>query len=142
MKRFFSKRERGATTVEFAIIFVLLISVLFGIIEFGILLYDNHILTNASREGARAGVVMRNIRLSDAEIKAIVEDYAADYMVSFGSSSTLNISIFPPEAARTGPSLFGTELVVDVKYPFNFLILSGFGVGPKTLTARTVMRME
>jgi Flp pilus assembly protein TadG len=30
---------------------------LFGIIEFGIILYDKAMITNASREGARAGIV-------------------------------------------------------------------------------------
>ena len=52
---FSSTTERGATLVEFAIILPLFFLLIFGIIEFSILLYDKAILTNASREGARLG---------------------------------------------------------------------------------------
>jgi hypothetical protein len=41
-----------------------------------------------------------------------------------------------------GGLLFGKELKITVKYPFNFLVLSGFGLDPITLTAETRMRME
>jgi len=138
--------ERGAATVEFAIIFTLLIALLFGIIEFGILIYDNHVLTNASREGARAGLVMRTPRLSDNEIQTIIRNYAEEYMVTFGPTSTLIFESSPPwitpsQSSRTG-LLFGTELKINVKYSYRFLILSGFGLGPITLEAETRMKME
>jgi hypothetical protein len=153
MKRMRLRGERGAATVEFAIIAVVLLMIVFGIIEFGILMFDKHILTNAGREGARAGIVMRIPRLPDEDIKDIVIKYAEDHMVGFGASSTLDFGpwpddekgpkvwISPVEADRVG-SLFGTPLIVKVKYPFDFLVLSGFGLGPITLTAETRMRME
>jgi Flp pilus assembly protein TadG len=143
MKKILLRKERGATAVEFAIIATLFFSVVFGIIEFGILMFDQHVLTNASREGARAGIVMRVPRLSNAEIENIVEAYAQEHMVSFNASSTLVFDppISPVEASRIG-NTFGTPLVVTVKYPFHFLVLSGFGLGPITLTAETRMRME
>jgi Flp pilus assembly protein TadG len=142
MKRIRHGRERGSAAVEFAIISVVLISVLFGIIEFGILLFNKHILTNASREGARAGVVMRVPRVSDAAIIARVNAYAQEHMVSFDTASSLTTTITPPQASRVGASLFGTEMEVVVTYPFDFLVLSSFGLGPITLTAKTRMRME
>ena len=49
------REEKGASLVEFAIILPLLIIVIFGIIEFSILLYDKAVITNAGREGARFG---------------------------------------------------------------------------------------
>ena len=51
------KTQSGAQLVEFAIILPLLITILFAVIEFGFMLYDQAIITNASREGARSGVV-------------------------------------------------------------------------------------
>ena len=151
MKRMRLRSERGAASVEFAMIAVVFLIIVFGIIEFGILMFDKHVLTNASREGARAGIVMRNPRLPDEDIKDIVIKYAEDHMVGFGASSTLDFGpwpgevpdvwISPAEADRVGV-LFGTELIVKVKYPFNFLVLSGFGLGPITLEAETRMRME
>jgi Flp pilus assembly protein TadG len=132
--------EHGAAVVEFAIIATLLFTFVFGIIEFGILMFDKHVLTNASREGARAGVVMRNTRVTDAEIRNIVNDYAQAHLVSFGPSTlTTNVR---PVGPRSGASLFGTQLEVSVTYPYNFLFLSSLGLGPITLTAETRMRME
>ena len=49
--------EKGTSIVEFAVIFPLLFLLIFGIVEFGVLMYDKAILTNASREGARFGAV-------------------------------------------------------------------------------------
>ncbi len=151
MKRRFLRREHGAATVEFAIVAILLLTLVFAIIEFGILMFDHHVLTNASREGARAGVVMRKPRLSDAAIKAIIENYAQGSMVTFGASNTLDFGpwpgkdpdvwISPVEADRVGP-LFGQELNVTVKYKFDFLFLSTVGLEPITLKAETIMRME
>ena len=59
MKRRLLKNQKGTEVVEFAIVSLLLFLLLFGIIDFGILLYDKAVITNASREGARAGIVQR-----------------------------------------------------------------------------------
>jgi len=134
------REERGASTVEFAVIAVLTFMVMFGIIEFGFLLYNQHVLTNASREGARKGVVLRLPRLSDEDIRTIVRDYAEQHMVTFGTPNlnwpdTDDFSVLP--ATRVG-NMFGTELTVAVKYDFDFL----FFPWDKTLKATTRMRME
>jgi len=136
------QNERGAAVVEFAIVSVVLLIIVFGVIELGILMFDKHILTNASREGARAGIVMRTPRVSNAAILAKVNEYAEAHMVSFGASSTLSVTVTPNEASRAGAASSGEELEVSVTYPFEFLILSGFGLKPLTLTANTRMRIE
>lgn len=154
MKRMSLRNEKGAAAVEFAFVAILFLTIVFAIIEFGVLMFDKHVLTNASREGARAGIVMRIPRLPDNEIRKIIEDYAKENMVSFGPSSTLDFgpwleepelkdrySIFPLEPDRIGDT-FGTPLIITVKYPFNFLVLSNLGLGPKTLKAQTIMLME
>lgn len=138
------REQRGATTVEFAIIAIVLFLVVFSIIEFGVLMYDRHVLTNASREGARAGVVMRNPRLLDSEIKAVIEKYAKDHMVTFGALKDLDFEdpwITPAEGDRAGHT-FGKQLKVTVKYDYNFLFLSYIWPGSITLKAETRMRME
>ena len=76
-----SSSQKGASAVEFALILPILILILFGIIEFSVILYDKAMITNASREGARKGIVFRadasgnRNNLSTAEIKTIVENY-------------------------------------------------------------------
>lgn len=58
MRRFrLFKSEKGASAVEFAIILPILVTIVFAIIEFGIV-YNNWIaLTHAAREGARLAAV-------------------------------------------------------------------------------------
>ena len=51
------KTRRGTTTVEFALVAPLLIFLLFGIIEFGIIVKDVVGLNQAAREGARVAAV-------------------------------------------------------------------------------------
>ena len=53
MRRF----QRGTTTVEFAIIGVLVMVVVFGVIEFGRALFVVNVLTEATRRGARMAAV-------------------------------------------------------------------------------------
>jgi len=57
MRFSFSARRRGAALVEFALVSVFLIMVLFGVIEFSIYSSNTLRLTNATREGERAAAV-------------------------------------------------------------------------------------
>lgn len=47
--------EKGAAVIEFAILLLLLMPLLFGIIDFGFIWAQSHYLNQATREGARAG---------------------------------------------------------------------------------------
>ena len=55
--RMITKNQKGAAIVEFAIVLPLILMFLFGILEFGLLMYNKAMITNASREGARLGIV-------------------------------------------------------------------------------------
>ena len=129
--------QKGAAAVEFAIILPILIILLFGIIEFGIILYDKAMITNASREGARAGIVFDPDGISDAEIKSVVNNYCGGHLVTFGEDSTIGIII-------TRDSVTG-NLTVNVTYQYVFLVLPNFVtgiIGNINLSAQTIMRME
>ena len=134
------KSKRGTTAVEFAIIFpLILLPLLFGIIEFSFILYDQAMITNASREGARAGIVAQSPRVDIPTIQGVVDNYCRLYLISFKSGTTPATIV-----GRTG-STFGDELTVTVTYTYSFLALPHFVtglVGPMNLTAKTVMRME
>ncbi len=135
--------QKGVAAVEFAIILPVLMIIIFGIIEFGLLLYDKQVITNASREGARAGVVVGVSRVDDAGILEVMDRYIANNLVTFGSTPSLNITIDPVEP-RTGMD-FGEELTVTVTYDYDFLVLPNFVAsltGVQTLVAKTVMKME
>jgi Flp pilus assembly protein TadG len=51
------RRDDGAAIVEFALISVLLVTLVFGIINFGLILSFKQDVTRAAAEGARAGAV-------------------------------------------------------------------------------------
>lgn len=69
--------------VEFAIIFPVLIVLLFGVIDFGRAFFLRNNLVAAAREGARAGAVMTNACGGTAAIRA----RARAYVIAFGGSS-------------------------------------------------------
>ena len=51
------KQRRGAAAVEFAIVAPVFFLLVFGMIEYGRMVMVQQVLTNASREGARVGVL-------------------------------------------------------------------------------------
>lgn len=62
--------ERGATAVEFAIVAALLFVIIIGILEFGFIFLQEHLVANAAREGVRIGVMANNY-------DSITQDYAS-----------------------------------------------------------------
>ena len=52
--------ERGASAVEFALLLPVLMLILFGIIEFGMVMYSREVLTNVTVTVAGAGGVFPN----------------------------------------------------------------------------------
>ena len=145
------KKQHGASAVEFAILLPFLVMLVFGIIEFGLLLYNQQVLTNASREGARAAIVGDcTSRLDDSTtsgIGKIVRDYCANRLITFKiTNDPPDIMVSPDENDRAcGTPLInmGANLTVRVEYDYEFLLpgLLGFGTS-KTLSAQTVMKME
>ncbi len=136
-------RTRGAAAVEMTLLAPLLFMLLFGIVEMSLLLYNQAMITNASREGARFGILFNTDANgaysphTQAEIEAVVDNYLANHLIGFpaGEADTL---ITPGTAS-------GQSLTVRVEYPYNFLVLPGFVnnmTGSLQLGAETVMRME
>ena len=146
--------NKGVAIVEMAIVLPLLIIIVFGIIEFGFIIYDKAMITNASREGARAGIVFRvddtgPILPNDAAVQSLIESriqsYLSTYLISLGSAAPI------PSFANGGitTSLVGGtpggELTVTVNYDYSFLVLNpGFLKSAPTinLSSTTVMRLE
>jgi hypothetical protein len=144
--------KRGAAAVEFAIVLPLLVVFLFGIIEFSIMFYDKAVITNASREGARAGIVFADPRPNVDEIRSVIYNYLdaqsdgtdPNRVISFGIDD-----LTPPLITPCVDS--GDELIVDVTYTYNFLIVpdilaaffsgGAFGAG-SNIRAITKMRCE
>ena len=137
IKKLFQRKkenQRGATAVELAIVLILFLTIVFGIIEFGLLIYNQHIVTNAGREGARAGIVYRDNgnRISANYIEnQVVRPYIDQFLVTFGGGSPqVNVN------ECTSPADF---LSVEITYNYNFLFL---GPLQREIKSGTIMRCE
>lgn len=62
------KSQRGAAAVEFALVVPVLILLVFGIVDFGIMINSQAVFANASRDAARAG----SFSATQAQITAVV----------------------------------------------------------------------
>lgn len=134
------KNQRGVAAVEFALILFPLVLLVFGTIEFSTLLYDKAMITNASREGARAGIVYSYPdRIADGEIVNVINTYCSDHMISLGGDSSVSTTITWSGTAS------GDTLTVRVSYIYNFLVLPNLMTSLSDgllLQAETVMRLE
>jgi Flp pilus assembly protein TadG len=141
MKRF--RCQQGVAAVEFAIILPLLVTLVFGMIEFSLLLYNQQVITNASREGARAGIVSQQPRVDLTAIQTVVNNYCQNHLVTFASGTVLPTIILGGVGGIC--TAFGVDLNVTVTYDYTFLVVPNFIPGipkTKTLSAQTIMRCE
>jgi len=125
------KNKKGQALVELALVLPILILLLMGTMEFGRIFHSYLVITNASREGARAGVV----GLDDSGIKSSVRGVATSL-----SLSDTQINITPGYGSRSR----GVPLTVQVNYSVS-LVTPMLGVAvpnPFPLTASTTMRVE
>jgi Flp pilus assembly protein TadG len=58
--------QRGAVVIEFAVVVLLLLLILFGILEFSFTFLQRHFIANAAREGVRIGIRAQNYNCFDA----------------------------------------------------------------------------
>lgn len=135
------KNQNGAVLIEFVIVLPLLILLLFASIEFGVALFDKAMITNASREGARAGIVFNSpTRLSDADIQKVAQDYCKANLITFGAANDPAVTVSYPDGKDSGD-----PLTVTVQYNYGFLVVPRFipGFNPSiTLRGVSVMRYE
>ncbi|WP_051305711.1 TadE/TadG family type IV pilus assembly protein [Desulfogranum mediterraneum] len=151
--------EKGVSAVEFALIAPLLFVLTLGVIEFALLLFDKAVITNASREAARAAIVYNTsgtdyLPLSVDEIKTVVKDYANGYLINLGSSGSTEISDGDIDIAYEGPTTPGNpesggDVIITVTYGYNFLVfpdmmnlLGESFTGEIPIVGTTRMRME
>jgi Flp pilus assembly protein TadG len=127
------RNQKGVAMVEFAIALPLILLLLCGTIEFGVLFYNKQVITNASREGARAGIS----GIDNTAIKAIVVDYSMGKLICLNNPISItegNVNVNPD-------GLNDLKVSVNVAYTFLFSQIIGLG-NSINLSASTVMRNE
>jgi hypothetical protein len=122
-----TKDERGAAGLEFTLLFPFLLFVCFGIIEFGALMFDKAVITNAAREGARAAVSYSHQGTGDptcadfTAIQGIARTAALQYL------GNLDIDFDSPDGDEVLPNdisvsieLANGEYTVRVQVPYQY----------------------
>ncbi len=131
------RRLKGIAILEFALILPLVMVIILGIVDASIALYNKAVLTNASREAARYGVVLRNSPASEQEIKQKAIDYVAENLITFGAQSNPTVT----------PVNIDNPLRLKVTMTYSFTghtiakIYTSFA-GPIQITSSVVMAYE
>ena len=133
------RQEQGAAAVEFALLLPVLLSLLLGVVDLGLAVYTQSVLANASREGARAGVVLALNRPTSQAIATVVQTYLGNSLGTVNKFGTLSFTAPAPCVDANG------TLTVQMSYSF-----TGFAFGavasafnqPIVLGAKTTMACE
>jgi Flp pilus assembly protein TadG len=130
-RRFQSRKERGQTLVEFALVLPILSLLLLGVIQFGIVFNHYITLTDAVRAGARKGAVGRHLQDPQGAVEDAVRNAATDM-----DHDQLQITV---DSSWTQ----GSDVTVSASYPYEIKLL-GFGVTITSgqLNSSTTERVE
>src|SRR5262245_35526284 len=109
-------QEAGATLVEFALSAMLFFIFIFGIIEFGLAVWQYNTVATLSQEGARWASV-RGASGSESATDADVEAFVAERAGQLGIS--VNVTSSDPSALQAGAT-------VTVQVETDFELLTGF----------------
>lgn len=125
------KNQDGQSVVEFAIILPVLLLIIMGIVQFGMLIGSYLTLENAAREAARAGI----IGSTNAEVRLVITSTSPNL-----EPGKLTIAIAPSEGSRTS----GSTLTVNLTYNYDLTIpiISSLFNNTVVLNAETSMRIE
>jgi len=137
------RRDDGAAAVEFAIVFVLLMMLLFGIIRFGQFFGQYEAMVGAAREGGRVAAVQG----TTAAIQTQVINSANPYTVRCAAGTgAVCISVTPAPGGATGTSCnntnSGTNVTVSWNQIFTLSWAPFFPSTNKTMTIKAVFRCE
>lgn len=123
-------RERGATAVEFAICAVLLLTLIFGIMDFSRCLYAYHFLSKSAREATRYAIVRGSACTSWTGENACCPIQVGDqtcvknYVLSLAAPSAGLIDPNAITVTTTWPTdnKRGSQVQVQLNYTFQFIL--------------------
>lgn len=106
--------QRGVAAVEFALLLPVLLLLVVGVIDISFALYNKAVITQASREAARAGIVLATPRASDADLSGLVTQHTQAVLMDPNTPGQLSTVV-----DRSDP----TRIKVTVNYTYTGLLL-------------------
>jgi Flp pilus assembly protein TadG len=147
------KCQRGAQIVEFAFALPFLVLMIFLIIDFGFLVFNKAVLTNASREAARYATVLTATPWSTTAVAAVACNYARTSLISTRSgthtatcSGSADPTILVSNPNGNIPPQFGDPITVQISYLYSGFLTSTttfiLGVPAWNITTESKMNHE
>jgi Flp pilus assembly protein TadG len=161
------RRRRGATVIETAVVILITLMFIFGIVEYGRLLFFFHAADNAAREGARYAVVHTGdstaagsasdtptfdtdgtFKAPNTTVGAVVNYVMGNqknYMTGFTVTVfNANPATGQPTSGAWNDAPFGGSIGVQITGTYRFIVptLLGFSSATKAIDVRSVMNSE
>jgi Flp pilus assembly protein TadG len=139
--------RRGATAMETAVTLPILLMLLLGVLDYGLMTMTRHLMDNAAREGARLAVVSTSATGTSTTLTtAQIQTYVTGYLAGL-SASNLSVQVFqadPVTGANIGSwSTAGLGANIAVQIDMDILPVCPLII-PRTvhLTTKSMMRSE
>jgi Flp pilus assembly protein TadG len=119
--------ERGQSLVEFALVLPVLLLILVGIFNFGVLFYSDIVINEAARDAARYA----SIGVSQTEILQVIGQ----------DCQTLNVSQVNTSISQPYPQSSGLPVTITITYPVPIMLPLSLFL-PSTIQLQAVMTMR
>lgn len=136
-------KDHGTAMIEFALVLPIFLLLVFGIVNYGILLFDQAVITNAAREGARWGAINTtsttkancgpSAAIGTGDPCGVANHYASSGLITFGDGNL--------QTSSTGDGVAHSLVTVEVDYEYWGLGYS-FSTFHQHLKAKAVMYHE
>lgn len=127
-----ARDQRGAAAVEFALVSVILLTLLIGIIQFSIWFWGYQAGSHAAREAARYAAVEP---CEDGPIESRGAERVDELAPASGDDATVDVTRDPSADYKVGD-----EITVSVSFPImNIGVIPGF---PSTVSKSATSRIE
>ena len=114
-----ARGDRGAAAVEFALIAPILFLLVFGIIDFGLLINSQSTASNAAREGARVASLGGNTAAVTSSVTP-----AMSTLINAGSTTTTVTCLNGATACSIDDATSDTGATVTVKVTYTYKFLT------------------
>ena len=140
LSQYLNSIQRGSAAIEMALLLPILILMVVGVVEFGLLMHNQSVVTSASSVAARAGMAQGTPKLTHTQIAKIASDYCTGNLMAFSNAPNVSVDVL-----QASDPVFQKPLQVTVQFTYQGLLvgtfLSALQMNPQ-LIATTVMYNE
>ena len=137
------KPQRGAAALEFALVAPLLIILIFGVVDFGMMINSQAVFANATRDGARTGSFFG----TKSEITSVITSETS-YLNGLVENVQIDVTCRKPAGTACASAYdaereSGGAVSVSVTYTYRWLTPGLLGLpNTSTISKKSEMRIE